>query len=125
MPIHPCIALGLFLANCAMDMNDTLCPNDPTIHYLSYALQRYQCQSDDQHTSDTLTQKYSDTMEEASSSISTSISITTNPTRIENIGFTVESITPYKHNMLFGENHVDTRKPKRGFKRMDRLACIE
>ncbi|KAG1049520.1 hypothetical protein G6F43_008157 [Rhizopus delemar] len=56
MPIHPCIALGLFLANCAMDMNDTLCPNDPTIQYLSYALQRYQGQSDDQHTSDTLTQ---------------------------------------------------------------------
>lgn len=53
-------------------------------------------------------------MDEASSSISTSISIaTTNPTRIENIGFTVESITPYKHNMVFGENHVGTRKPKK------------
>jgi hypothetical protein len=41
-------------------------------------------------------------------------SISTNPTSIENIGFRLESITPYKRSMIFVEKDVETRKQKRG-----------
>ena len=57
MPINTFIALGLFLTSRAIDINDTLCPNDPTIQYLySLALQRHQSQFNAQHISDTLMQ---------------------------------------------------------------------
>ena len=59
-------------------------------------------------------------MDEVSPSISTA---TADPTSIENIGFRLESITPYKRSMIFVENDVETRKQKRMFERMDRLVC--
>ncbi|RCH83999.1 hypothetical protein CU097_001237, partial [Rhizopus azygosporus] len=135
MPINTFIALGLFLTSRAIDINDTLCPNDPTIQYLySLALQRHQSQFNAQHISDTLMQlletqdqeKYNDAIGEASSSISITISTataTTNPTNIESIDFTVESITQYERSMTFVENYVETRKQK-GFKQMDRADML-
>ncbi|KAI7863366.1 hypothetical protein BDF14DRAFT_1734121, partial [Spinellus fusiger] len=126
VPINPFIALGLFLTSRALDINDTLCQNDPTIQYLhSLALQKHQTIKDLQNQNYALKRKYNNTIGEASSSISTSISTataTTNPTSIENIDFTVESITLYERSMTFVEIYMETRKQK-GFKRMDWLAC--
>ncbi|ORE17996.1 hypothetical protein BCV71DRAFT_264279 [Rhizopus microsporus] len=73
-----------------------------------------------------LKRKYNDAIGEASSSISITISTataTTNPTNIESIDFTVESITQYERSMTFVENYVETRKQK-GFKQMDRADML-
>ncbi|KAG1289560.1 hypothetical protein G6F66_009339 [Rhizopus arrhizus] len=136
VPINPFIALGLFLTSRALDINDTLCRNDPNHSVLtlfgvtktpksSSPEQVAKAIKDLQNQNYALKRKYNDTIGEAFSSISTSISTataTTNPTSIENIDFTVESITPYERSMTFVENYVETRKQK-GFKRMNWLVC--